>query len=61
MVLVGLFMITMCILIWNTIVVNTEVKRRIKLKKHFELLREMNVKPEHYYRYDFLIKKDIRG
>ncbi len=61
MIFVGIFMFIMGRLIWKTIEIDTEFNRRKEIKKHFELLREMNIKPEHYYRYEFLIKKHIRG
>lgn len=56
MIVVGIFMFIMCRLIWKTIAIDNEVHRRIEIKKHFELLRELGVKPEHYYRYEYLIK-----
>ena len=60
MIVVGIFMFIMGRLIWKTITTSSEGYRLKEIRKHFLMLRELGIKPEHYYRYDYLINQHRR-
>lgn len=52
MLFVGLLMVYFGYLIWTTIQTDDKYRKRMAIKRHFEILRAMEVDPKDYHLYE---------
>ena len=59
MIVISLYAVGMSFLIWKAAFIDTQANIRIKLRKHFQELRDANVPPEDYHLFNYLIEHHL--